>query len=77
MTLTLALAAVAAAVTFLAATHTATAQIRRTNPITPADAWNPKPADDDFVLPMPCNLSMAFRPIFILGRGYLTERHVI
>jgi len=37
---------------------------------TPArsDAFNPKPEQDDFVLPMPDNAEMVFRPVFI-GQG--------
>ncbi|MDR1315221.1 MAG: formylglycine-generating enzyme family protein [Deltaproteobacteria bacterium] len=41
--------------------------------VTPQHAWNPRPDASDFVVPLPCGLSMAFRPVFIPDRGYLGE----
>jgi formylglycine-generating enzyme required for sulfatase activity len=41
--------------------------------VTPQDAWNPKPDDMDYVLPLPCDLSMAFRPVFVTKKGILGE----
>jgi hypothetical protein len=39
--------------------------------------YNPKPADDDFVLPMPCGGAMAFRTIEVPGRGWLDDRRIV
>lgn len=33
--------------------------------IDPAEAWNPKPMDDDIILPMPCGLKMALRTVAV------------
>lgn len=41
--------------------------------VTPESATNPKPDDNDFIIPLPCDLTMAFRPIFIPEKGYLGE----
>ncbi|MDR1314738.1 MAG: hypothetical protein LBQ12_13880, partial [Deltaproteobacteria bacterium] len=70
-----ALAALAAfaALASLAPAPEALAQIAGAKPVTPQDAWNPKPDEADFALPMPCGLSMAFRPIFIPEKGLLGE----
>ncbi|MDR2350727.1 MAG: SUMF1/EgtB/PvdO family nonheme iron enzyme [Deltaproteobacteria bacterium] len=40
---------------------------------TPEAVSNPKPDGDDFLLPLPCGLSMAFRIIFIPERGHLSD----
>ena len=48
----------------------------------PAD-WNPKPLKDDFILPLPCGGSMAFRVVGTGGprdaakRSYLDDRQVL
>ncbi|MDR2405698.1 MAG: formylglycine-generating enzyme family protein [Deltaproteobacteria bacterium] len=34
---------------------------------------NPKPDDYDYIIPLPCQLTMAFRVIFIPKKGYLGE----
>ncbi|MFI5000942.1 MAG: formylglycine-generating enzyme family protein, partial [Reyranellales bacterium] len=45
--------------------------------------WNPKPMANDFVLPLPCGGSMAFRVVFTSGahdaskRSYLDDRQVL
>lgn len=42
-----------------------------------AARWNPQPARDDFVLPLPCGGSMAFREVLVpVGRGALDDRRV-
>lgn len=41
--------------------------------LSPAVASNPKPADDDIILPMPCGLSMAFRLVAVPARGLLWD----
>jgi hypothetical protein len=73
-----AFAATAALLAALALGHPAlapeaSAQIAGARPATPQDAWNPKPAEGDFTVPLPCELSMAFRPVFIPEKGYLGE----
>ena len=42
----------------------------------PADLYNPKPAADDVVLPMPCGGAMAFRRVMIPTDGPLGDRLV-
>ena len=42
----------------------------------PADLYNPKPAADDVVLPMPCGGAMAFRRVMIPTDGLLGDRLV-
>jgi hypothetical protein len=44
--------------------------------VTAESVWNPKPDPTDFILPLPCGLGMAFRPIFIPEKGYLAEARV-
>ncbi|MDR2198809.1 MAG: formylglycine-generating enzyme family protein [Deltaproteobacteria bacterium] len=36
-------------------------------------AANPRPDDLDYLVPLPCGLTMAFRPVFIPEKGYLGE----
>ncbi len=38
--------------------------------------FNPKPAADDLVLPLPCNGSMVFRPIAVASTGLLDDARV-
>ncbi len=41
----------------------------------PEEFWNPKPLAGDFMLPMPCGGTMAFRPVPTpLGQGALADR---
>jgi hypothetical protein len=40
---------------------------------TPQAATNPNPDENDYLIPLPCNLSMAFRLIFIPEEGYAGE----
>jgi hypothetical protein len=42
-------------------------------PATPQEASNPDPDPLDYVIPLPCNLTMAFRPVFVTVKGYLGE----
>jgi len=39
----------------------------------PAEFFNPSPADDDLLLPMPCGGAMAFRKVFIPQEGPLDD----
>lgn len=39
----------------------------------PKDYYNPSPADDDVILPMPCDGAMAFRKVFIPDQGPLND----
>lgn len=43
----------------------------------PESYFNPKPADDDLVLPMPCGGAMAFRPIEVPGGRPLDDRRIV
>ncbi|MDR1165027.1 MAG: formylglycine-generating enzyme family protein [Deltaproteobacteria bacterium] len=36
-------------------------------------AWNPHPDPQDYLLPLPCEMKMAFRPVFIPEEGRLGE----
>ncbi|MDR2340703.1 MAG: SUMF1/EgtB/PvdO family nonheme iron enzyme [Deltaproteobacteria bacterium] len=70
----LALACLAAVLALAAVTilpGAAFAQIVRQ--VTPEAATNPKPDPNDFLLPLPCDLVMAFRVAFIPEKGYLGE----
>lgn len=40
----------------------------------PEHAWNPKPATDDIILPMPCGLSLALRAVGVPSGGFLQDR---
>lgn len=51
----------------------ATAALARKGELSLADATNPKPADDDIILPMPCNLSMAFKLVAVPAKGLLWD----
>ncbi|MFO1153255.1 MAG: SUMF1/EgtB/PvdO family nonheme iron enzyme [Rhodospirillales bacterium] len=64
------LAATAVLIAALAGTSTAQAAPW------PADAYNPKPAADDVILPMPCDGAMAFRRVVIPADGPLGDRLV-
>lgn len=66
------MAATAAALAIAAAAGPAAAA----PPPAAAAAYNPKPAADDVVLPMPCGGSMAFRRIVIPSEGPLSDRLV-
>jgi len=52
---------------------TALAALARKADVSAADACNPKPADDDIVLPMPCGLSMAFKLVAVPAKGLLWD----
>lgn len=51
----------------------ATAALARKGELSLADATNPKPADDDIILPMPCNLTMAFKLVAVPAKGLLWD----
>jgi formylglycine-generating enzyme required for sulfatase activity len=42
----------------------------------PQNAYNPHPAPDDILLPMPCGLQMAFRAVDIPAQGLLWDRSI-
>lgn len=51
----------------------ATAALARKGELSLTDATNPKPADDDIILPMPCNLTMAFKLVAVPAKGLLWD----
>ena len=51
----------------------ANAALARKGELSLADASNPKPADDDIILPMPCNLSMVFKLVAVPAKGLLWD----
>lgn len=51
----------------------ANAALARKGELSLVDASNPKPADDDIILPMPCNLSMAFKLVAVPAKGLLWD----
>lgn len=53
--------------------HEAKAALARKGELTTADAYNPKPATDDILLPMPCGLSMAFKLVAVPAKGLLWD----
>jgi hypothetical protein len=47
-------------------------------PAPPAPEWNPKPADGDLVVPLPCDMAITFRRIATpMGDGPLADRRVV
>jgi hypothetical protein len=42
----------------------------------PEDLYNPVPAKDDLVLPMPCGGAMAFRPVVVPAKDLLDDRRI-
>lgn len=42
----------------------------------PDPLYNPKPMDDDVLLPLPCEGQMAFRYVYVLAKGALDDREV-
>lgn len=52
------------------------AALTRKDSVTPADACNPQPADDDITLPMPCDLHMVFKLVAVPARGFLWDMPV-
>jgi hypothetical protein len=65
-----ALSAVLLSAAIQAIPHAAEAQIAGAREATPQDAWNPRPDPGDFIVPLPCGLGMAFRPIFVPWKGF-------
>nr|WP_183720086.1 SUMF1/EgtB/PvdO family nonheme iron enzyme [Desulfovibrio intestinalis] len=51
----------------------ANAALARKGELSLADVSNPKPADDDIILPMPCNLSMVFKLVAVPAKGLLWD----
>lgn len=51
----------------------AKAALARKGELTSADACNPRPADDDILLPMPCGLDMAFKLVAVPAKGLLWD----
>ena len=47
------------------ASQSALAALARKADVSTADAYNPKPADNDIILPMPCGLSMVFKLVAV------------
>jgi hypothetical protein len=44
----------------------------------PAPEWNPKPAEGDLIIPLPCDMGIAFRKIGTpMGEGPLADRRVV
>ena len=42
--------------------------------IAPEKTWNPQPAQDDILLPMPCGLKMALRAVAVPSNEILHDR---
>lgn len=49
------------------------AALARKGELSLTDATNPKPADDDIILPMPCNLTMVFKLVAVPAKGLLWD----
>ena len=54
----------------------ADAALARKGSVNLTDAYNPQPADDDIVLPMPCGLSMVFKLVAVPAKGFLWDMPV-
>lgn len=55
------------------AAQPALAALVRKADVSVTDAYNPKPADNDIILPMPCGLSMVFKLVAVPARGLLWD----
>ncbi|HZF61151.1 MAG TPA: SUMF1/EgtB/PvdO family nonheme iron enzyme [Desulfovibrio sp.] len=55
------------------ASQSALAALARKADVSTADALNPKPADNDIILPMPCGLSMVFKLVAVPAKGLLWD----
>lgn len=55
------------------ASQFALAALARKADVSTADAYNPKPADNDIILPMPCGLSMVFKLVAVPAKGLLWD----
>ncbi len=54
--------------------HTAaSAALRAKNAANLDEAWNPVPASQDIILPMPCNMGMVFRAVGVPAKGFLWD----
>ena len=51
----------------------AQAQLTRKGVVTIQDVTNPRPAEGDIILPMPCDLTMTLRPVAIAVNGLLKD----
>ncbi len=54
----------------------ADAALARKGSVNLTDAYNPQPAGDDIVLPMPCGLSMVFKLVAVPAKGFLWDMPV-
>lgn len=69
------LCSAALAVLLLLAPHPVTAAFTSANDGVPVEtAWNPHPARDDIVLPMPCGLSLSLRAVRVPAGGLIKDR---
>lgn len=55
------------------ASQSVLAALARKADVSTADAYNPKPADNDIILPMPCGLSMVFKLVAVPAKGLLWD----
>lgn len=55
------------------ASQSALAALARKADVSTADAYNPKPAGNDIILPMPCGLSMVFKLVAVPTKGLLWD----
>lgn len=55
------------------ASQSVLAALARRADVSTADAYNPKPADNDIILPMPCGLSMVFKLVAVPAKGLLWD----
>lgn len=56
-----------------AASSVMAAPLKSRNEADPKELFNPAPATDDIALPMPCGLSMIFKPIEVPAKGFLWD----
>lgn len=56
--------------------HSTNAQSSETKPW-PVRLYNPNPADDDFILPMPCGGAMVFRPVDVASASRLDDKAIL
>ena len=59
---------------WLPASVSMAAIVSKTDTIAPEKTWNPQPAQDDILLPMPCGLKMALRAVAVPSSDVLHDR---
>ena len=60
----------------LLAPDTGHAALKARDDVKAEDAFNPNPAPDDLILPMPCGQSMVLKAVGVRGKGPVSYTHL-